>query len=417
MNRWLLTFNAGSSSIKLGVFRLADGDGGDGSDGTHASSTARKIGQGQLDLQRTPLTLQLEIEGVRSTMEIEGDPLASMERVLEQVLHQLEVGHEQGTLFAVGHRVVHGGLHLAEPVLLNTRIEDELEALAPLAPLHQPQNLRLIRAIARLRPGLPQTATFDTAFHAQQDALARRFAIPRALHEQGVLRYGFHGISYSYIASELQRRRLPEAHGNVVVAHLGSGASLCALQNGRSVDASTGFSTLEGVPMGTRCGALDAGVLLYLQRQGMSLDALEDMLYHRSGLLGVSGLSADARSLQQSAEPAAREALELFALRCAGEATRLATTLGGLDALVFTAGIGEHDAHMRAAICRRLHWLGVRLDADANARHAECISSDDSRIRVLVIATNEEQVIADDAARLLATVAPLNAPPTPGIPT
>lgn len=388
MNRWLLTFNAGSSSIKLGVFRL-DG------------SSASKIGHGQLDLHLSPLRLRLEIEGVASEMGIDADPAASMDQVLEQVLHQLEVGHEQGALCAVGHRVVHGGLHLAHPVLLDERIEQELEALAPLAPLHQPQNLRLIRAIARLRPGLPQTATFDTAFHASQDALARRFALPRKLHDEGVLRYGFHGISYSYIASELRRRQLPEAHGNVVVAHLGNGASLCGIQNGRSVDASTGFSTLEGVPMGTRCGALDAGVLLYLLQQGMTSAALEDLLYHQSGLLGVSGVSADVRTLQQSKEVAAREALELFALRCAGEAARLATTLGGMDALVFTAGIGEHDARMRAAICARLDWLGVQLDESANAQHLECISHQASRVRVLVIPTNEEQVIADDAARLV----------------
>ncbi|HZG20533.1 MAG TPA: acetate/propionate family kinase [Herbaspirillum sp.] len=388
MNRWLLTFNAGSSSIKLGVFRL---------DGARAFS----IGQGQLDLHLTPLRLRLEIDGVRSAIEIDADPAASMDKVLEQVLHQLEVGHEQGALCAVGHRVVHGGLHLSQAVLLDAEIESTLEALAPLAPLHQPQNLRLIRAIERLRPGLPQTATFDTAFHATQDTLARRFALPRKLHEQGVLRYGFHGISYSYIAAELRRRGLPEAHGNVVVAHLGNGASLCALQNGRSVDASTGFSTLEGVPMGTRCGALDAGVLLYLLQQGMTPAALEDLLYHQSGLLGVSGLSADVRTLQQSEAACAREALELFALRCAGEAARLATTMGGMDALVFTAGIGEHDARMRAAICRRLAWLGIRLDPLANDAHLECISSAASRLRVLVIPTNEEQVIADDAARLI----------------
>jgi len=388
MNRWLLTFNAGSSSIKLGVFRLDD-------------ARATRIGQGQLDLHLTPLQLRLEIDGVRSAIEIKADPVASMDKVLEEVLHQLEVGHEQGALCAVGHRVVHGGLHLSRPVLLDPAIEAALEALAPLAPLHQPQNLRLIRAIERLRPGLPQTATFDTAFHATQDALARRFALPRKLHDEGVLRYGFHGISYSYIADELRRRGLPEAHGNVVVAHLGNGASLCALQNGRSVDASTGFSTLEGVPMGTRCGALDPGVLLYLLQQGMTPAALEDLLYHQSGLLGVSGVSADVRTLQQSQAIPAREALELFALRCAGEAARLATTLGGMDALVFTAGIGEHDARMRTAICRRLGWLGIRLDPAANEQHLECISSQASRLRVLVIPTNEEQVIADDAARLL----------------
>ncbi|MDR6395750.1 acetate/propionate family kinase [Herbaspirillum seropedicae] len=392
MNRLLLTFNAGSSTIKLGVFRL-DG------------ARARKIGQGQLDLHLTPLKLRLEIDGERSEVEIDADPAAAMDRVLEQVLHQLEVGHAQGELCAVGHRVVHGGLHLAQAVRLDDAIETELENLAPLAPLHQPQNLRLIRAIARLRPGLPQTASFDTAFHASQDALARRFALPRRLHEEGVLRYGFHGISYSYVAAQMRRQALPEAHARVVVAHLGNGASLCALHAGRSVDASTGFSTLDGVPMGTRCGALDAGVLLYLLRQGMSLDELEDLLYHRSGLLGVSGLSADVRSLQQSQDSAAREALDLFALRCAGEAARLASTLGGIDALVFTAGIGEHDAAMRAAICERLGWLGVRLDPQANAAHAGRISRADSAVSVYVIPTNEEQVIADDAAALLLTSA------------
>ncbi|EIJ44971.1 acetate kinase [Herbaspirillum sp. GW103] len=388
MNRWLLTFNAGSSTIKLGVFRL---------DGPRAG----KIGHGQLDLHLSPLRLRLEIEGATSTVAIDADPVASMDKVLEQVLHQLEVGHDQGALCAVGHRVVHGGLHLAQSVLLDERIEAELQALAPLAPLHQPQNLRLIRAVARLRPGLPQSASFDTAFHADQDALARRFALPRELHEQGVLRYGFHGLSYSYIAAELRRRQLPEAHGNVVVAHLGNGASLCGIQNGRSVDASTGFSTLDGVPMGTRCGALDAGVLLYLLQQGMTPAALEDLLYHRSGLLGVSGVSADVRTLQQSQAAPAREALELFALRCAGEAARLAATLRGMDALVFTAGIGEHDARMRAAICARLDWLGVQLDESANEKHQECISHPASRVRVLVIPTDEEQVIADDAARLI----------------
>lgn len=388
MNRWLLTFNAGSSSIKLGVFGLESGQ-------------ARKLGSGQLDLHLTPLTLRLSIEGVASSIAIDADPAYSLDKVLEQVLHQLEVGHAQGRLCGVGHRVVHGGLHLAEAMLLDDRIEGELEALAPLAPLHQPQNLRLIRAVASLRPGLPQTASFDTAFHATQNPLARRFALPRAMHDAGIVRYGFHGISYSYIAAEMRRRNLPDATGRVVVAHLGNGASLCAIRDGRSVDASTGFSTLEGIPMGTRCGALDAGVLLYLQRQGMSLDELEDLLYHRAGLLGVSGVSADVRTLQQSDDPAAHEALDLFAMRCAGEVARLASTMGGVDALVFTAGIGEHDARMRSQICTRLAWLGVQLDEVANARHADCISSAQSKLRVLVIPTNEEQVIADDAARLI----------------
>lgn len=392
MNQWLLTFNAGSSSVKLGVFAL-DG------------AAARKLGQGQLDLHLRPLKLRLNIEGASSEIAIEHDPADALERVIARVLQQLETAHAGGRLVAVGHRVVHGGLHFAESVLLDGATIDALEALALLAPLHQPANVHLIRAIAALRPALPQVACFDTAFHTTQDALARRFALPRALHDQGIVRYGFHGISYRYIAAEMRRRALPATEGRVVVAHLGNGASLCGLRGGRSIDASTGFSTLEGIPMGTRCGALDAGVLLYLLQQGMTREQIEDLLYQRSGLLGVSGISADVRSLEQSEQPAAHEALDLFALRCAGEAARLASTLGGIDALVFTAGIGEHGAAMRARICARLAWLGLRLDEAANARHDTRISHPDSRIAVWVIPTNEEQVIADDAARLMGAAA------------
>jgi acetate kinase len=259
--------------------------------------------------------------------------------------------------------------------------------------------------LRRLRPQLAQTASFDTAFHATQSDLVRRFALPRELHDQGIRRYGFHGLSYRYIASELARREPALASARVVCAHLGSGASACAMRAGRSVDCSMGFSTLDGLPMATRCGTLDAGVVLFLVgERKMALHDVEDLLYHRSGLLGVSGSSADVRALEAATgDEAARAALDMFALRSAGEIARLATTLGGIDALVFTAGIGEHDAEMRAAICERLAWLGVTLDAAANQRHAERIEAATSRVAVLVIATDEEQVIADDAMALLET--------------
>ena len=278
-------------------------------------------------------------------------------------------------------------------------------ALTPLAPLHQPHGVRLMRALRARRPALPQTASFDTAFHATQAPLVRRFALPRALHDEGVLRYGFHGLSYAYLARELARTAPEVAAGRVVALHLGSGASLCGMRDGRSVDSSMGFSTLDGVPMGTRCGALDPGVVLYLlQQRGMTPAAVEDLLYHRSGLLGVSGSSADARALEaeSSTSAAAAEALALFACRCAGEAGRLAVSLQGLDALVFTAGIGEHDARLRAAIAAPLSFLGVALDPARNERHARRIDADGSRVAVFVIPTNEEQVIAADAIALLA---------------
>ena len=257
-----------------------------------------------------------------------------------------------------------------------------------------PDNLAPMHAVAKARPALPQVACFDTAFHHTLPPVARRFALPRAVSELGVRRYGFHGLSYEYIASCLKQQFPILAHGRVIAAHLGSGASLCALLDGRSIDTTTGFSALDGLVMATRCGSLDPGVMLYLGRQGHSFADIEDILYRRSGLLGVSGISGDVRVLLASGDPHARDAIELFAYRIACEAGGLVSALGGLDGLVFTAGIGEHAPAIRAAVCFRLAWLGLRLDSAANASDAACISTPDSTVEVRVIATDEEAMIA-----------------------
>ena len=276
-----------------------------------------------------------------------------------------------------------------------TQVLTQLQAFVPLAPLHQPHNLAAIRAIAALAPDVPQIACFDTAFHHDRPALATRFALPRALHDQGIRRYGFHGLSYDYIARHLAQVDPAMAAGRVVAAHLGNGASLCAMAAGRSVDTSMGFTALDGLMMGTRCGAIDPGVVLHLQTQmGMSAQEVENLLYTRSGLLGVSGISSDMRALSASPAPEAQEAIDLFAWRAAREVAAMAASLGGVDGIVFTAGIGEHHADMRARICRRLEWLGARLDDAANAVHAPVISTGDSPVKLRVIPTDEERMIA-----------------------
>jgi len=383
--RILLTFNPGSSTIKLGLFTIeADGP--------------RRLGKGVIDLRHEPLTLHI-VEGL-TTDDI---PLAAavtddLREVIDETLGRLAKHFSVSALAAVGHRVVHGGDHFAGPVAIDDKTLAAIEALGPLAPLHQPQSVRLIKAIAHLRPNLPQIASFDTAFHRSQSDLVRRFALPRALFEEGVKRYGFHGLSYKYIAARLAQVAPDIAGGRIIAAHLGSGASLCALEAGLSRDTSMGFSTLDGIPMATRCGALDPGVMLYLMKErGLSLDAVEDMLYHRSGLLGVSGISADSRDLIGSEAPEAREALDLFAFRIARETAALANTLGGLDGIVFTAGIGEHQPHIREAVCRHLAWLGVVVDPAANARNALRIEAAAGKVAVLVVPTEEEQVIAEEA--------------------
>ena len=388
-DRTLVAFNPGSSSIKLGLFTVAP-------DGP------RRVGRGSIDLRRSPLTLQVA-GGERATdIPLKAAMAEDMHEVVDETLGWLAQHFGATDLAGVGHRVVHGGDRFGGPAAVTDDTLAAIEALVPLAPMHQPQSLRLIRAVRHLRPAVPQVASFDTAFHRSQSDLVRRFALPRGLFDEGIKRYGFHGLSFKFIAAQLKRVAPAVAAGRVVVAHLGSGASLCGLDAGVSRDTSMGFSTLDGIPMATRCGALDPGVLVYLMKErGLTVEAVEDMLYHRSGLLGASGLSGDPRDLLASPDPAARDALDLFAFRTAREVAATANTLGGMDGLVFTAGIGEHQPAVRDAICRRLAWLGVALDPDANARNALRVEAPGGKVAVLVVPTDEEQVIAEEACACL----------------
>ena len=305
-------------------------------------------------------------------------------------------------LAALGHRVVHGGLRHSRPALVTPELLSELEALVPLAPLHEPHNLAPIRMALSLNPDLPQVACFDTAFHRTAPEVAQAFALPYALYEEGVRRYGFHGLSYEYIASVLPERTPEIAEGRVVVLHLGNGCSACALKGRTSVATTMGFTALDGLPMGTRCGALDAGVVLHLiQQKAMSAEALVDLLYRRSGMLGLSGVSSDFRELLTSEEPHARFALSVFYYRAAREIGSLAAALGGLDGIVFTAGVGENAAPVRSAICRACGWLGLELDEAANRDHRTRISTPESRIAAHVIKTDENLMIARHARTLV----------------
>lgn len=300
--------------------------------------------------------------------------------------------------------MVHGAERYAEPVVLDDAAIEALAGFIPLAPLHQPHNVAGIRALHGLLPGVPQIACFDTAFHQTQPAIARRFALPRALSETGIKRYGFHGLSYEYIAHVLPDHFGAKAGGRVVVAHLGNGASMCAMQGRRSVATTMGFTALDGLMMGTRCGNIDPGVLLHLMEfHRMDAAGITKLLYKESGLLGVSGLSQDMRALLASGAPEAAEAVELFCYRVSRELGSLAAALGGLDALVFTAGIGEHAAPIRERVCRQAEWLGVRLDSAANERSETRISASDSAVDVLVVPTNEEWMIARHVTERLAS--------------
>jgi acetate kinase len=298
-------------------------------------------------------------------------------------------------LLGLGHRVVHGGQHFIAPIRLDRAVVEQLKTLVPLAPLHQPHNLAPIEMALAQTPDLPQVACFDTAFHRSNSEVAQLFALPYELYEAGVRRYGFHGLSYEYIASVLPTLAPRAAAGKTVVLHLGNGASACAMQGGRSVASSMGFTALDGLPMGTRCGSVDAGVLLYLMDQrGMDARAIEKMLYQQSGLLGLSGLSSDMRVLLASDAPRAKLAVDVFVYRIQREIGSLAAALGGLDALVFTAGIGENSAEVRRRVAAGLGWLGVALDDPANQAGGPAISSAGSRCAVWVIPTDEELMIA-----------------------
>jgi acetate kinase len=305
------------------------------------------------------------------------------------------------TLAALGHRVVHGGLRHSRPARVTEELLSELEALVPLAPLHEPHNLAPIKMAMSIDPDLPQVACFDTAFHRTAPEVEQAFALPYSFFEQGIRRYGFHGLSYEYIASVLPERAPEIANGRVVVAHLGNGCSACAMRERISIATTMGFTALDGLPMGTRCGELDPGVTLHLlQQKGMPVAELVDLLYRRSGVLGLSGISPDFRELLASDNPRARFAVEVFCYRAAAHIASLAAALGGVDAIVFTAGVGENAAAVRKAICQRCRWLGLELDETANRDHKERISTPDSRVAALVIKTDENLMIARHALAL-----------------
>jgi acetate kinase len=305
-------------------------------------------------------------------------------------------------LIGVGHRVVHGGLEYTQPVRLTAGVLQALEKFVPLAPLHQPHNLAPIRLLLERVPDLPQVACFDTSFHRSNPEIAQMFALPAELHAQGVRRYGFHGLSYEYVASVLPSFDAKAAGGRTVVLHLGNGSSMCAIQAGKSVASTMGFTAVEGLPMGTRCGALDPGVILYLlDQRAMDARAIEKLIYNQSGLLGVSGISSDMRTLLASGEPRAKLAVELYLYRIRRELGSLAAALGGLDAVVFTAGIGENAGIIRERVCRDAAWLGVELDPAANAKGGPRISAATSRVSAWIVPTNEELMIAHRTQALL----------------
>ncbi len=387
MREALLVLNAGSSSLKFAVFDARE-------EGPAAI-------RGAIDgLGAAPRFRAKDPDGRALIDEAAGDATTAADVLLDRLLAWIEANGPE--VAAAAHRVVHGGARFDGAARLTPEIVEELDALSPLAPLHQPRNLAAVRALAAARPGLPQIASFDTAFHRGHDPLVDRFALPRELAEAGVRRYGFHGLSYASIARTLRAEAPEILEGRVVVAHLGAGASLCAMRDGRSVDTTMGFSALDGLVMGTRCGSIDPGVLLYLlESKGYDAAALRDLLYFRSGLLGVSGLSSDMRVLLDSPDPRAAEAVELFCARAARETAAMACALGGLDALIFTAGIGENAAPVRARIASRLAFLGVRLDPAANAAGRPRIDS--GGVAVLVVPTDEESVIASDARAVLAS--------------
>lgn len=385
----ILTFNVGSSTIKFAIFGIG-------------AAGMRRCAKGLIDFGRRPMHFRMLYGTTIEDLDLKSTDPEDLGGIVDEAFAALAGHFDINRVVGAGHRIVHGGNVYAGPSRIDADVLVELDSLTALAPLHQPQGLRLIRAIQSRWPNLAHCASFDTAFHHTNPEIVRRFAIPRTLYDEGVQRYGFHGLSYKFIARALDRCDPITARRKVVVAHLGSGASLCALNGGVSVDTSMGFSTLDGIPMATRCGALDPGVLLYLLGPGRrTLAEVEDLLYHRSGLLGVSDMSGDTRDLLSSDRLEAREALALFTFRIAGEVARMAATLGGLDGIVFTAGIGENQPEIRADVAARLGWLGLEIDAAANVAHAERISTAASRVRAFVIPTDEEQVIAEETLSIL----------------
>ena len=390
----ILVLNAGSSSVKFAVYSASE------------SADLQCRFRGASDLKAIPTVLNVSEIAAHTTATWTTAAPSSHASPHEAAIHTIIdwVDHTIGLdqLLGVGHRVVHGGRRFTAPVRINADILRELAGLVPLAPLHQPHNLAAIEAVSRAHPGVEQVACFDTAFHRAAPRLQQLFALPRALTEAGVIRYGFHGLSYEYICSALPKHLGATAAGRVVIAHLGNGASLCGIHRGQAVATTMSFTPLDGLMMGTRCGELDPGVMFYLARErGMDLAQIEHMLWYESGLLGVSGTSSDMRTLLCQTNAAAEEAIALFCLRVNLELGKMAAALGGLDAVVFTGGIGEHAAPIRARIGQHAAWLGIKIDALKNDQDAPLISTADSTASAWIIPTNEDWVIAKHTAALL----------------
>lgn len=391
MSQAIAVLNAGSSSIKFSLFAQ---------DGDDLALVVRGQAEG---IHTSPRFTAKSPKGQTLSSHAWGEGIQlGHDGALEHIVAFMRDQLTGQSLAGVGHRVVHGGMKHAKPLRLDAAVLADLEQFNSLAPLHQPHNLTPIRLMLELRLDLPQVACFDTAFHRVQPELAQMFALPKALHDEGVRRYGFHGLSYEYIASRLPQLDAKAAQGRTVALHLGNGASMCALSAGRSVASTMGFTAVDGLPMGTRCGALDPGVILYLMDQrGMDTRAVEKLIYSESGLLGVSGVSSDMRTLLASDEPRARLAVDLYVYRIGRELGSLAAALGGLDAIVFTGGIGENSAEIRERICRDAAWLGVVLDESANQSGGGRISAADSATAAWVVPTNEELMIARHTRRVL----------------
>ena len=387
----IAVLNAGSSSFKFSLF-AQDAD----------SLTLVSRGQAE-GLYTSPRFVAKDSVGsvIAEKAWGEGTRLGH-DGALEYLVGFLRDKLAQHRLAGVGHRVVHGGLEYAKPVRIDAGVLAALEKYIPLAPLHQPHNLAPIRALLERLPALPQVACFDTAFHRAQPSVAQAFALPKSITDRGVIRYGFHGLSYEYIASVLPQHDARAATGKTIALHLGNGSSMCAIANGQSVASTMGFTAVDGLPMGTRCGNLDPGVVLYLiDELGMDARAIEKLIYQQSGLLGVSGISSDMRTLQESNDPRAKAAIDLYAYRIGRELGSLAAALGGLDAVVFTAGIGENSASLRARVCRDAAWIGIEVDRPANERNGPRISAAQSRVSAWVVPTNEELMIARHTSSVL----------------
>jgi acetate kinase len=389
--RPVLAINAGSSSIKFAAFAV-DANGPD-----------YLLFRGLIDDKSEVPSLSVKDDHGRLLEKRSFAYGASQHDLVASMLDWIEAHLEANTLLGVGHRVVHGGRAFVEPVRIDENVVDALVKLTPLAPLHQSRSLEPIQALLKLRPSLPQVACFDTAFHHGLAPVVSRYGLPRTFETEGIRKFGFHGLSYEFIAARLEELDPSGTEQRTIVAHLGNGASLCAMRGSKSLDTTMGFTALDGLVMGTRCGALDPGIVLYLLKaHGLSSDEVEDILYHRSGLLGVSELSADMRELSASRDPRARDAIDLFTFRIARETAALCATMGGLDRLVFTGGIGEHAANIRAEVCERLAWLGIALDNEPRSDDAtQRLSSQDSRVTVLIIPTDEEQQIVRHVVRVL----------------